>query len=170
MSHGKSYNYKNPQRAWQKGSGAHCGFFTIIRKMTIPTRKADSRRSGYSPGLDSFQAIFPGTVFRFARRCQKSMITRYDTAIPLYQGLARSFGYKAKTLIKIQIVSLSAFLFGGGEGSRTPVRKAFEAVFSERSRWFQIPRRPAPSGRIWGRVASSVRPAAKLRRVRSLYF
>ena len=79
--------------------------------MTIPTRKADSRRSGYSPGLDSFQAIFPGTVFRFARRCQKSVITRYDTAIPLYQGLARSFGYKAKTLIKIQIVSLSAILF-----------------------------------------------------------
>ena len=87
--------------------------------MTIPTRKADSRRSGYSPGLDSFQAIFPGTVFRFARRCQKSMITRYDTAIPLYQGLARSFGYKAKTLIKIQIVSLSAFLFGGEKGIRT---------------------------------------------------
>ena len=88
--------------------------------MTIPTRKADSRRSGYSPGLDSFQAIFPGTVFRFARRCQKSVITRYDTAIPLYQGLARSFGYKAKTLIKIQIVSLSAFLFGGELGTRTP--------------------------------------------------
>src|SRR5699024_882447 len=92
-SHGKSYNYKNPQRAWQKDSGAHCEFFTIIRKMTIPTRKADSRRSGYSPGLDSFQAIFPGTVFRFARRGQTSMITRYDKAIPLYQGLARSFSY-----------------------------------------------------------------------------
>lgn len=87
--------------------------------MTIPTRKADSRRSGYSPGLDSFQAIFPGTVFRFARRCQKSVITRYDTAIPLYQGLVRRFSYKAKTLIKIQIVSLSAFLFGGLEGIRT---------------------------------------------------
>ena len=107
--------------------------------MTIPTRKADSRRSGYSPGLDSFQAIFPGTVFRFARRCQKSVITRYDTAIPLYQGLARSFGYKAKTLIKIQIVSLSAFLFGGGGGNRTPVRKQLDGNFSGRSLLFTFP-------------------------------
>ena len=89
--------------------------------MTIPTRKADSRRSGYSPGLDSFQEIFPGTVCRFARQCQKSMITRYGTAIPLYQGLVRSFGYKARTLIKTQIVSLSAFLFGGEKGIRTLV-------------------------------------------------
>ena len=31
----------------------------------------------------------------------------------------RSFGYKARTLIKTQIVSLSAFLFGGDGGIRT---------------------------------------------------
>ena len=107
--------------------------------MTIPTRKADSRRSGYSPGLDSFQAIFPDTVSRFAQRCQKSMITRYDSAIPLYQGLVRNFGYKARTLIKTQIVSLSAFLFGGGEGSRTPVRKQIHGNFSERRRSITFP-------------------------------
>lgn len=107
--------------------------------MTIPTRKADSRRSGYSPGLDSFQAIFPDTVSRFARRCQKSMITRYDSAIPLYQGLVRNFGYKARTLIKTQIVSLSAFLFGGAEGSRTPVRKHIHRNFSERRRSVTFP-------------------------------
>ena len=37
----------------------------------------------------------------------------------IYQGFVRSIGYKARTLIKTQIVSLSAFLFGGPKGIRT---------------------------------------------------
>ena len=37
----------------------------------------------------------------------------------MYQGLVRSFGYKARTLIKTQIVSLSAFLFGAADRGRT---------------------------------------------------
>ena len=39
--------------------------------------------------------------------------------MPLYQGLVRRLSYKARTLIKTQIVSLSAFLFGGPEEIRT---------------------------------------------------
>ena len=61
----------------------------------------------------------PRHYFPLCTAAQKSMITRLGTAIPLYQGLVRRFGYKARTPIKTQIVSLSAFLFGGGEGSRT---------------------------------------------------
>ena len=64
----------------------------------------------------------PRHYFPLCTAAQKSMITRLGTAIPLYQGLVRNFGYKARTLIKTQIVSLSAFLFGGGCGIRTHVR------------------------------------------------
>ena len=79
----------------------------------------------------------PRHYFPLCTAAQKSTITRLGTAIPLYQGLVRRFGYKARTPIKTQIVSLSAFLFGGGEGSRTPVRKQFHGMFSGRRRLFR---------------------------------
>ena len=83
----------------------------------------------------------PRHYFPLCTAAQKSMITRLGTAIPLYQGLVRRFGYKARTPIKTLIVSLSAFLFGGAGGNRTPVRKQLDRTFSGRRRLFPFPRR-----------------------------
>ncbi len=47
-------------------------------------------------------------------------------------------------------------LCGGGEGSRTPVRKSVNQAFSERSRCFRIPPATRPYGRLAVSVASSM--------------
>ena len=53
---------------------------------------------------------------------------------PLKSGLS---GKKESTATLIPIVSKSRCLFGGGEGSRTPVRKQFHGMFSGRRRLFR---------------------------------
>ena len=67
----------------------------------------------------------------------------------------RAFGQKESTATLIPIVSKLRCFFGGGEGSRTPVRKPVHMVFSERSRWLEFPgtvahRQTAMSGSFFG--------------------
>lgn len=76
------------------------------------------------PQLRQLPGDIPRHRFPLCAAVPKSMITRYDSAIPLYQGLVRSFGYKARTLIKTQIVSLPAFLSGGAGGIEPPSESA----------------------------------------------
>lgn len=59
-SHGKSHKHKKSATSAVKGSSAHCGFFMITRKLTIPTRKADNRRSGYTSGAENVSPISLG--------------------------------------------------------------------------------------------------------------
>lgn len=51
----------------------------------------------------------------------------------------RAFGQKERTATLIRIVSKLRFLFGGGGGSRTRVRKHFNRTFSGRSQDLNIP-------------------------------
>lgn len=72
----------------------------------------------------------------FMKRCEKA----------LFQAV---LGHKTRTLILIASVSKLAFLYGGGEGNRTPVRKPFSVIFSVRSLPLKF-----PAGRPGGRGVS----------------
>ena len=70
----------------------------------------------------------------------------------------RAFRQKESTATLIPIVSKLRFLFGGGEGSRTPVRKQFHEMFSGRRRLFRAALPPcSPS------VRQTVTPAGQVR-------
>lgn len=65
----------------------------------------------------------------------------------------RAFGQKESTAILIRFVSKLRCFFGGGEGSRTPVRKPFHRTFSGCRRLFTFPfhavnRHTAQVGRV----------------------
>ena len=70
----------------------------------------------------------------------------------------RAFVAQERTATLIRIVSKLRFLFGGGEGSRTPVRKQFHGMFSGRRRLFRAALPPcSPPG---GQAAT---PAGQVR-------
>ena len=63
----------------------------------------------------------------------------------------RTFRQKESTAILIRFVSKLRCLFGGGEGSRTPVRKPSHQAFSERIGHFPFPcPGPCPKGPGFG--------------------
>lgn len=61
----------------------------------------------------------------------------------------KAFGQKERTATLIRFVSKLRFLFGGGGGSRTPVRKHFLGNLSGRRRLFLFPRHAANRHAAW---------------------
>ena len=68
--------------------------------------------------------------------------TRANNAVPAFTLKRRSVLYQRTHLTAKPPLKKKVFIqypFGGGEGSRTPVRKMLAEIFSERSLCFNIP-------------------------------
>ena len=79
---------------------------------------------------------------------------RYKKKSPYHEYVSRLSLSREKS-IKSEPIRFGFTCFGGGEGSRTPVRKPVHMVFSERSRWLEFPgtvahRQTAMSGSFFG--------------------